>query len=172
MGAKKTEFIVDPSQPTVVMKRIFDAPRHLVYEAMTNPAYLSQWYGPHGFSVVSAHSDLRPGGAYRIVQRSPQGHEFGFRGVNKEVVPPSRLVYTWIFEPLPDKEALVTALFEEREGKTHFTNTLAFQTLADRDGYLSSGAQEGATASMDRLDQVILALASQQSITPAAPPAS
>jgi uncharacterized protein YndB with AHSA1/START domain len=158
MAAKSTEFIIDPKQPTVVMKRTFDAPRRLVFEAMTNPAYLSRWYGPHGFTVVSAHNDLRPGGAYRIVQRSPEGHEFGFKGVNREVDPPSRLVYTWIFEPMPDKEALVTALFEEQGAQTRFTNTLAFQSLADRDGYLSTGATEGAGASMDRLDEVIRSL--------------
>jgi uncharacterized protein YndB with AHSA1/START domain len=161
MAAKKVEFIIDPAQPTVVMKRVFDAPRRLVYEAMTNPKYLGQWYGPHGFTVVEAHNDLRVGGKYRIVQRSPEGHEFGFRGVNKEVDAPRRLVYTWIFEPLPDKEALVTALYEESDDgkKTHFTNTLAFQSLADRDGYLSTGATEGASASMDRLDEVIRSLA-------------
>jgi uncharacterized protein YndB with AHSA1/START domain len=162
MAAKKTEFIVDPAQPTVVMKRVFDAPRKLVYEAMTNPEYLSRWYGPHGFTVVSCQNDLRPGGAYRIVQRAPNGHEFGFRGVNREVVPPSRLVYTWIFEMMPDKESVVTALFEEVPGtpaQTHFTNTITFQTLADRDGYLSTGAEKGAADSMERLDEVIRSLA-------------
>jgi uncharacterized protein YndB with AHSA1/START domain len=159
MAARRTEFVIDPKKPTVLMKRVFDAPRRLVWEAMTRPEHLSRWYGPHGYSVVLCEMDTRPGGAYRIVQRSPEGHEFGFRGVNREVVPPERIVYTWIFEPMPDKEAVVTSLFEERDGKTTLTSTTEFQTMDDRAGYLSTGATEGAEMSMNRLEEVIASLA-------------
>jgi uncharacterized protein YndB with AHSA1/START domain len=158
MAAKKTEFIIDPGKPTVTMRRVFDAPRRLVWEAMTRPEHLARWYGPHGFEVVLCEMDTRPGGAYRIVQRAPDGQQFGFRGVNQEVVPHERIVYTWIFEPMPDKAALVTSLFEEKDGKTTLTSTTAFQSLADRDAYLSTGASEGAEMSMNRLEEVIASL--------------
>jgi uncharacterized protein YndB with AHSA1/START domain len=159
MAARKTEFIVDPKRPTVVMKRVFDAPRRLVFEAMTRPEYLKRWYGPHGFEVVLCEMDPRPGGAYRIVQRAPDGNEYGFHGVNREVEPPARIVYTWIFDPMPDKVAIVTTLFEEKDGKTTLTSTTEFQSLEDRDGYLSTGATEGAEMSMNRLEEVIASLA-------------
>ena len=103
--------------------------------------------------------DTRPGGAYRIVQRAPDGSEFGFRGVNREVVPPSRIVYTWIFEPMPDKVAIVTSLLDEKDGQTTLSSTIEFQTMEDRDGYLSTGAQAGAEMSMNRLEEVIASLA-------------
>jgi uncharacterized protein YndB with AHSA1/START domain len=137
------------------MTRVFDAPRRLVFEALTNPEHVRRWYGPHGFTVVSCVADLRPGGAYRIVQRAPDGAEFGFRGVYREIVPPSRLVYTWIFELLPDKEALVTSTLDERDGKTTLRSTTRFPSVADRDGYLATGASEGASQSMDRLAEVL-----------------
>jgi uncharacterized protein YndB with AHSA1/START domain len=101
-----------PTPREVMMTRAFDAPPRLVFEAMTNPQYISRWYGPHGFAVVLCETDLRVGGAYRIVQRTPDGSEFGFRGVHREIVAPSRRVYTWIFEAMPDKEAVITETFE------------------------------------------------------------
>jgi uncharacterized protein YndB with AHSA1/START domain len=158
MAARKTEFVINPKKPTVVMKRVFDAPRSLVWEAMTRPEYLTRWYGPHGFEVTLCEMDARPGGAYRIVQRAPDGSEFGFRGVHREVVPPSRIVYTWIFEPMPDKVAVVTATFEEQDAKTTLTSTIEFQSLEDRDGYLSTGATAGGEMSMNRLEEVIAGL--------------
>jgi uncharacterized protein YndB with AHSA1/START domain len=158
MAARKTEFVSEPGKPTVVMTRVFDAPRRLVFEAMTTPEYVKRWYGPHGFAVPSCEIDLRPGGAYRIVNRAPDGSEFAFRGVYKEVEAPARLVYTFIFEPLPDKEALVTDLFEEKQGKTTLTSTTLFGSVADRDAYLSTGATEGGAQSMDRIDEILRTL--------------
>lgn len=158
MAGRRTDFVTEPGKPTVVMTRVFDAPRRLVFEAMTRPEHVKRWYGPHGYTVVSCEIDLRPGGAYRIVNRDAEGNEFGFRGVYREVVPPSRLVFTWAFEMMPDKEALVTETLDERDGKTTLTSTTIFQSVEDRDGYLSTGATKGATQSMDRLAEVIRSL--------------
>lgn len=155
MAAGKTEFVTDPKEPTVVMTRVFAAPRRLVFEALTKPEHVARWYGPHGFSVVSCEIDLRPGGSYRFVQRAPDGNQYGFRGVYKEIEPPARLVYTWIFEMMPDKEALITTLLDERGGKTTLTSTTRFQSVADRDGYIGSGATAGASQSMERLEKIL-----------------
>jgi uncharacterized protein YndB with AHSA1/START domain len=155
MATNKTTFTVDPEKPIVVMTRAFDAPRHLVFDAKTKPELLRRWYGPHGHAVVTCEIDLRVGGAYRIVNRDPQGNEWGFRGVYREVVRPERLSCTWIFEPMPDKETVVTDVFVEHAGKTTVTTTQEFPTLADRDGYLASGAEAGANESLERLDEVL-----------------
>jgi len=154
-ASTKTVFITEPGQKTVTMTRLFNAPRTRVFDAMTNPDLLRKWYGPPGLEVSLCESDLRVGGAYRIVQRTPDGNEFGFRGVHRELLRPERRVYTWIFELMPDKEALVTETFEDRDGKTLFTAVLLFQTVEDRDGYLSTGATEGGAASMDRLEELL-----------------
>lgn len=144
-----------PTDREVIMTRAFDAPRRMVFDAMTKPEYIKRWYGPHGFVVSLCESDLRVGGAYRIVQRAPDGSEIGFRGVHRELAPPERRVYTWIFELMPDKEAIVTETFDEQGGKTIFTARLLFQSKADRDGYLSTGAAEGASQSMGRIDELL-----------------
>ena len=161
MGTKKTAFVTEPGERTVTMTRIFDASPVAVFEAMTQPELLRKWYGPPGMEVIVCESDLRVGGAYRIVQRAPGGTEFGFRGVHRELDRPSRRVYTWGFELMPDKEAIVTETFEGRAGKTFFTATLLFPSVEDRDGYLSFGATKGGEESMDRLE-AFLALEEQR----------
>lgn len=158
MAGRKTSFVAEPGKPIVVMTRVFDAPRRLVFEAMTRPEHVKRWYGPHGYTVVSCEIDLRPGGAFRIVNRDPDGNEYGFRGVYREVVPPARLVFTWAFELMPDKEALVTETLEEHGGTTTLTSTTHFQSVEDRDGYLETGANEGASQTMDRLAEILRTL--------------
>ena len=159
MAARKTEFTVDRVGLKVVIKRVFDAPRRLVFEAMTKPELVSRWYGPRGFTVTSCQIDLRVGGAYRIVNRAPDGNEYGFKGVYREIVPPTRLVYTWTFEAMPDKETVVTDVFEEQDGTTTYTSSTALSTLEDLDGFVQSGAAEGGAESMDRLEEVIRTIA-------------
>lgn len=155
MPMNKTSFVHEPGERTVSMTRSFNASRVAVFDAMTRPELLRKWYGPPGGELVICESDLRVGGAYRIVQRSPEGHEFGFRGVHRELSRPDRRVYTWIFEVMPDKEAVITETFEDRGGKTLFTAVLLFQTVEDRDGYLSFGATAGGEASMNRLEALL-----------------
>jgi len=157
----KTKFSSEPGEKTVTMTRIFEAPSQAVFDAMTKPELIRRWYSPPGIEVVVCESDLRVGGAYRIVQRAPDNSEFGFRGVHKELSRPTRRVYTWIFELMPDKEALVTETFEERDGQTWFTATLLFQSVEDRDGYLSFGATAGGEASMNRLETFLTAVPEQ-----------
>lgn len=157
-AAGKCEFLIDKDRPAVTMRRRFDAPRQLVFEAMTKPEHVKRWYGLHGTTVPLCEIDLRPGGAYRIVNRGPDGNEYGFIGVYKEVEPPARLVYTWIFEPMPDKVSLVTDLYEERDGKTTLTSTTLFNSFEERDGFLATGAAGGAEQTFDRLDEVLTTL--------------
>src|SRR5688572_31205933 len=116
-----------PSDREIVLTRLFDAPRHLVFAAMTQPEHVKRWWGclNEGYSVPVCEIDLRPGGAWRFVNRHPQG-EAAFYGEYREIVPPSKLVYTEIFADYPDNVSLITALFAEEGKKTRYTATCAY----------------------------------------------
>ena len=111
--------VTTPGEREIRMTRLFDAPRHLVFEAMSRPEHISQWWGRlgEGYSVPVCEVDLRPGGAWRFVNRHPNG-EAGFHGVYREIAPPERVVFTEIFDPFPDSESVVTAVLTEENGKT------------------------------------------------------
>jgi uncharacterized protein YndB with AHSA1/START domain len=99
--------------------------------------------------------EVRPSGAWRFVQRAPEGKEYAFKGVYHAIVPPKRLVDTFEFEGMPGHVSLETVTLEEQDGKTKVTVTSVFQTVEDRDGMLKSGMEEGATESMERLDELL-----------------
>jgi uncharacterized protein YndB with AHSA1/START domain len=90
--------VTTPSDREVVMTRVFNAPRNLVFDALTRPDLLKRWYGPVGWSLVACEIDLRVGGGWRFVTRRPDGREIGQRGVYREIVPPERLVNTESWE--------------------------------------------------------------------------
>jgi uncharacterized protein YndB with AHSA1/START domain len=147
--------VTTPSEREIRMTRIFDAPRHLVFEAMTKPEHIKRWWGRlgEGYSVPVCEVDLRLGGAWRFVNRHPQG-EAGFHGVYREITPPERLVFTEIYEPFPDAESVVTAVFTDENGKTRLTVTAAYPSVEVRDSVLKSGMATGAAISYDRLEEV------------------
>ena len=148
-----------PSDLEIVMTREFDAPRRLIFEAFTRPEHLRRWWGPRYLTLTVCEVDLRPGGAWRFVQRTPDGQEFGFRGVYQEIVPPERLAYTFVFEPFPEHDAVVTVVLDERNGKTTLTETTRHKTRDGRDGHLNSGMEDGSTDSFNRLDELLATLA-------------
>src|SRR5947209_5416978 len=110
--------VTTPSDREIRMTRLFDAPRHLVFDAMTKPEHVKQWWGRlgEGYSVPVCEIDLRPGGAWRFVNRHPKG-EAAFYGEYREITPPSRLVFTEIFAPFPDSVSVVTAVFTEESAR-------------------------------------------------------
>ena len=153
--------VTTPSDREIRLTRLFDAPRHLVFEALTKPEHITQWWGrlAEGYSVPVCEMDLRPGGAWRFVNRMPNGESVAFYGVCREVAPPDRIVYTEIFEPFPDAESVVTAvLTDEKNGKTRLTVTALYPSLEVRDTVLKSGMERGAGISYDRLEEVVARL--------------
>src|SRR5688572_14621192 len=90
-----------PSHREILITRVFNAPREIIFDAVTKCAHVSNWYGPRGTEMLSCKIDLRPGGAWRFVQRGPDGNEYAFSGVYREIVRPERLVQTWNFEGIP-----------------------------------------------------------------------
>lgn len=148
--------VTTPSEHEIRMTRLFDAPRRLVFEAMTKPEHVKRWWGQlgEGYSVPVCEIDLRPGGAWRFVNRHPHG-EVAFYGEYREITPPSRLVFTEIFEQYPDTVSVVTTVFTEEGSKTRMTATVRYPSLEVRDIVLASGMEKGAALSYDRLDDLV-----------------
>jgi uncharacterized protein YndB with AHSA1/START domain len=151
--------VTTPSDQEIRMTRLFNAPRHLVFAAMTKPDHVKQWWGclGEGYSVPSAEIDLRPGGAWRFVNRHPKG-EVAFHGEYREINPPSRLVFTEIFEEYPDSVSVVTAELTEEGGKTRLITTVRYPSREVRDIVIASGMAKGAGISYDRLEDLVAAL--------------
>jgi uncharacterized protein YndB with AHSA1/START domain len=145
-----------PTDREIVLTRLFDAPRRLVFEAMTKPEHVRRWWGclDERYSVNVCEIDLREGGTWRFVGRGPQG-EFAFHGTYREIAAPERLVFTEIYEPFPDVESVVTSTFTEAGAKTRLTVTCLYPTLDVRDMVLKSGMAHGAGISYDRLEDLV-----------------
>jgi uncharacterized protein YndB with AHSA1/START domain len=161
-GANSHTFQVStPSGTEITMTRLFDAPRHLVFEAMTKPEHIKKWWGilDDGYSVPVCEMDLRPGGKWRFVGAGPKGQSPDFYGEVREVTPPERLVYTEIFAPFPDVVSVVTSVLTDEGGKTRLTVNCTYPSQQVRDMVVSTGMERGAAISYDRLDEVAQALA-------------
>jgi uncharacterized protein YndB with AHSA1/START domain len=158
VSSKKLEVTADPSKPTIVTRRVVDAPRALVFDCWTKPEHMRRWLGPRALTMVSCEVDLRVGGSYRYVHRAPDGQEYAFRGEYREIVRPERLVATFVFEMFPDAEALETLTLEEADGKTTVTTHTLHKTMEARDGHLKSGMEAGMVEGYGRLDELLAAL--------------
>ena len=159
-AANSNSFIVTlPSDTEIRMSRLFDAPRSLVFEAMTKPEHVKEWWGRlgEGYSVPVCEIDLRVGGAWRFVNRHPQG-EAAFHGEYLEIVPPSRLAFTEIFDEFPDSVSWVTTDLTEEDGKTRMSVTCRYGSMAVRDMVKDSGMEKGAAISYDRLEDLVIRL--------------
>jgi uncharacterized protein YndB with AHSA1/START domain len=144
-----------PSDLEIVMERVFDAPRELVFKVYTDPEHIPQWWGPRYLTTTVDKMDVRPGGIWRYLQRDPNGNEFAFNGVYREIVTNERLVYTFEFELMAGHILVETVKFENLNGKTKVTVTSLFHSKEDRDGMLNSGMESGATESWDRLAELL-----------------
>ena len=152
-----------PSDREIRMTRVFNAPRHLVFEAMSKPEHIKRWWGNlgPGYSVPVCEVDLRPGGRWRYVNKHPHG-EAEFYGEYREINPPDRIVFTEIYAPFPDAESVCTVELAEEGGKTRFTITARYPSLDVRDTVLKTGMEHGAAASYDRLEEVAAELAQRR----------
>jgi uncharacterized protein YndB with AHSA1/START domain len=149
--------VTTPGDREVAMTRVFDAPRGLVFDAMTKPELLKRWlFGPPGWSMVVCEIDLRVGGAYRYVWRGPDGTEMGMGGVHREIVRPERIVCTQLFdEDWTGGEAIGTLVLTERDGKTTLTNTMLYSSREARDAVLKTPMEHGVAVGYDRLAELL-----------------
>ena len=146
--------VTTPSDREITLTRLFDAPRRLIFEAMTKPEHVRRWWGvlDDRHTLIVCEIDLRVGGAWRFVGRGPNG-EYAFHGVYHEITPPDRLAYTEFFEPHPEG-SLVTTILSEEGGKTRMTVAASYPTKDIRDFVLKTGMEHGAAISYDNLEAV------------------
>lgn len=148
--------IVIQGDREIVMTRVFDAPRELVFDALTKPELLKRWFGPHGWTLTECEVDLRVGGAWRFFSHGPDGRTMGMRGVYREIARPERIRYTESFDEFAQHgSALVTATLIERDGRTTLTTLVLSPSREVRDAVVASGMEHGAAETYDRLAGVL-----------------
>ena len=154
--AARTSAIPMAEERELVITRVFDAPRSLVFKAWTQPEHLARWWGPQGFVNVAWEMDVRPGGAWFRRMQAPDGTLSTKCGVYQEVVPPERLVFTYVNEAADgtrDRETLVTVTFEEQGAQTRLTlHHTGFESIESRDAH-----QGGWTSCMERFAEYLAA---------------
>jgi uncharacterized protein YndB with AHSA1/START domain len=152
--------VTTPSDREIMMTRVFDAPRSMVFDAHTKPDLIKRWLlGPEGWSMPVCEVDLKVGGKYRYVWRHSDGREMGMGGVYREVVRPERLVSTELFdEDWTGGEAVGTLTLTEQDGKTTLTQTMLYASKEVRDSVLKSGMEQGVATSYDRLEGLLASI--------------
>lgn len=144
-----------PDANTIFLSRTYDAPRTLVWETFTQPEHLKNWFGTGDYSTPVVSVDLRPGGEWRYTMRGPQGDEFEVVFIYREIVKPERLVYV---QPLENGEAVGTAIFEEKDGKTTVNLSVRYPTPAERDQQIAMGFAEGVGGGLAKLAEYLKTL--------------
>jgi uncharacterized protein YndB with AHSA1/START domain len=158
-----------PSDTSLALTRVYDAPRELVFRAYTDPQSYPHWWGPRGVTTRVDVMEPRPGGRWRFVTRDAEGREDAFRGEYREIVPNERIVATFEWEGLPGHISVETARFEEHNGGTRVITTSVFDSMADRDGMIQSGMEGGASQTYDRLAEYLQALPCPNPSPPSSP---
>jgi len=151
----QTEIVVPARTQEVVVTRIINARREVVFKTVTDPLLIPQWWGPRRLTTTVNKMNVMPGGMWRFLQRDKEGKEYGFHGVYHEVISPERLVYTMEYGGLPGSVTLNIDKFVERDGKTIMTSITIFQTVEDRDQMLQWGMEEGTTEITNRLNELL-----------------
>lgn len=157
-SAKNKLQITTPSDRELAMTRVFDAPRTLVWDALTRPELVQRWLGVRaGWSMPVCEIDLKVGGTYRYVWRKgDDGFEMGMRGVYRDIVRPERIVATEVFDdPWYAGDALDTQTFVERGGKTTLTTTVRYASKEVRDAVLKSPMESGVAESYNNLEELL-----------------
>jgi uncharacterized protein YndB with AHSA1/START domain len=149
------EVIIEPGKQDVVFKRSFDAPRDVVFRALTDPGLIASWWGPRKYETIVDKQDPRPGGEWRYINRNKEtGEEFAFRGVF-HTVSPELTVQTNEFEAFPGVPALEWMTLEERDGRTYLTAVSLAQSVEVRDMVVATGMESGARETYDRLEEAV-----------------
>jgi uncharacterized protein YndB with AHSA1/START domain len=156
MSNTGTLTVATPTDREIVLVRVFDAPRRMVFDALTRPELLRRWFGARGWNLVVCEVDLRVGGAWRFVSRGPDGTELGHGGVYGVIVPPDRLVYTELFDDQSyPGESLITHVLVERDARTTLTSTLRYASREGRDIALGYPMERGVAEGYERLDELL-----------------
>ena len=154
---QRTATVTTPSDREILIERIFDAPRDLVFATITDPELVGEWYGPHDAKTTVEVMEPRTGGLWRYHSEDCDGNKTSFRGVYREVTPPEQFVQTWEWEGMPGYICLETQRFEELGEQTKLVSTTIFFTTEERDGLLNSGMERGMNEAFERFDTLLAA---------------
>lgn len=146
--------ITTPRDREIHIERIFSAPRERVWQAMTDPDLVAEWWG-RGNKLVIEKLEVKKGGHWRFVEHSDDGVH-GFEGRFREVVPPERMVQSFEWDGMPAYVIINTTTLEDLgDGRTKLVTTSQFYTNEERDGFLQSGMEGGLNQSYDALDRLL-----------------
>lgn len=152
---KRLTIALPQGRPYMLMTRMLDAPRALVWECMVRPEHFANWWGPRSYTNEITAFDPRPGGKWRVIQRDGEGREFIFRGEFRELVAPERLVWTFGMENMFEGiEAVETYILEDAGDRTRYTAISRFPSVEARDGMAATDMEWGANESLDRLEEL------------------
>jgi uncharacterized protein YndB with AHSA1/START domain len=155
-STEKQATITTPTDRTNDIVREFDAPRERVFEALTDPASISRWWGLDSSETIVDEMDVRAGGRWRYVERMEDGTETAFRGVYREVTPPERLVWTFEWEGMPGHVSIDAMTLEDLgEGRCRIVSTSTFHEPEERDGMIEAGMEKGLNQSYRSLDRML-----------------
>jgi uncharacterized protein YndB with AHSA1/START domain len=167
MESGKTLAVSTPSDREIVMTRVFDAPRQMVFEAMTRPELVKRWLlGPPGWTMIVCETDLRVGGGFQYIWTNADGTAMKMSGVFREIAPGERIVSADSFEYGCEGQAgeqIVTSVLTEQNGKTTLATTILFPSKEARDQTIASGMERGVAAGYARLDEILSSQVSRQS---------
>ncbi len=160
MGTGNSLSLLAKGDREIVMQRIFDAPRELVFDAFTKPELVQRWLlGPPGWTMPVCQIDLRAGGAFRYVWRGPDGKEIGMGGAYREVSRPERIIHTELFdEDWTGGVTIVTMTYTQQDGKTRLDCSVLYASGQARDAVLTSPMEQGVSQGYDNLDSVLVKL--------------
>jgi uncharacterized protein YndB with AHSA1/START domain len=156
-----TAMLTLPTEEQILIRREFDAPKHLVYKAWTTPELIERWWHANRGEVTLVEVDLRVGGKWRYVMVAEGGLEVGFHGEYREIVPNERIVSTEVYEGVPQAEGpeqgtLNTVTFDETDGRTTVTILVEAPSKEIRDAIIESGMEAGLQDALDLLEQVAI----------------
>jgi uncharacterized protein YndB with AHSA1/START domain len=158
--------VSDADRPVIVITRDFDAPRELVWKAITDPKQVAVWYGGPGFSNPVCEMDLRPGGAWRHVMQAPNGARYTINSIFEEIVEPERLAWRTVKDPdrspSPPMSFNTITLEVRGEHKTHWKLVTLFDSFADRDLSAKMGFGQMISMGTDRLAAHLAALSGEE----------
>ena len=157
----KTKIIAEPGKQELIITRDFDAPRELVFRAFIDPDLYVKWLGPRRLTMKLVTFEPRSGGSWRYVQKGEDGQEHAFHGVYHEVSAPERIINTFEYEGLPESGHVIleTMRFEALpDGRTRLVAHSLYPSMADRDGMIQAGMEEGVVDSYERLEELMTEL--------------
>jgi len=144
-----------PSDREILMTRKFDAPREIVWETITDPALIPQWFGFARDATEVKKMDVRPGGNWQFITRTSGGEIVDFHGTYREVIAPEKIVYSFLFGDMPEGDGFVEITLVEKDGVTELRDRGVFSSKEERDAIIATGMEEGARETYERLAELV-----------------